>query len=93
MSTRPPDSTPVTTGASGARPLTVLALMFNRRIAGSALRVAIVVGAVLNMINNGQQLWEHHPVGFWQVAMNFVVPFCVSSYSAARNEAQRGKGG
>ncbi|MBI5718771.1 MAG: nitrate/nitrite transporter NrtS [Burkholderiales bacterium] len=67
--------------------------MYSRRIAWAALKVAFVVGTVLNLINNGQQFWTHHTVNLWQVAMNFVVPFCVSSYSAARNEAERVKGG
>ena len=53
----------------------------------------MVVGTVLNLINNGEQLWTHHTVNLWQAALNFVVPFCVSSYSAARNEAQRERGG
>ena len=48
---------------------------------------------VLNLIDNGAQLWTRHAVDLWQVAMNFVVPYCVSSYSSARNEAQRGRGG
>ena len=74
-------------------PSSILALMLSRRIAWAALKVSLVVGTVLNLINNGQQFWTDHTVNLWQVAMNFVVPFCVSSYSAARNEAQRAKGG
>lgn len=76
-----------------SRPIPVLALMFSRRIAWAALKVSLVVGTVLNLINNGQQFWSQHTVNLWQVAMNFVVPFCVSSYSAARNEARRTGGG
>ena len=63
------------------------------RIVASAVKVSMVVGTVLNLINNGEQLWTHHTVNLWQAALNFVVPFCVSSYSAARNEAQRRRGG
>lgn len=70
----------------------VLRLMLCPRIARSALKVSVVVGTVLNVINNGEQLWVHHTVNPWQVIMNFVVPYCVSSYSAARNEAQRARG-
>lgn len=87
-----PPQTTAAPVASDSRPVSVVALMFSRRIAWAALKVAVVVGSVLNVINNGQQLWSHHAVNLWQVAMNFVVPFCVSSYSAARNEAQRAKG-
>lgn len=88
----PPESTVSLCDDESPR-ASVLALMCSRRIAWSALKVSLVVGTVLNVINNGRQFWEHHPVSLWQVAMNYVVPFCVSSYSAARNEAQRAKGG
>jgi uncharacterized membrane protein len=70
----------------------VLRLMLRRRIVVSALKVALVVGTVLSLINNGEQFWAHQSVNLWQAALNFVVPFCVSSYSAARNEAQRARG-
>lgn len=70
----------------------MLGLMFSRRIAGSALKVCAVVGTVLNLVNNGPQLWQLHTVSAWQVLLNYVVPFCVSSYSAARNERSRGAG-
>jgi len=65
--------------------------MLQPRIAKVALKVSLVVGTVLNLINNGEQLWMHHTVNLWQLGMNFLVPYCVSSYSAARNEAQRGR--
>ncbi len=64
----------------------VLRLMLQPRTAKAALEVSLVVGAALNVINNGEQFWMHHTVNLWQVGMNFVVPYCVSSYSAARNE-------
>jgi|WetSurMetagenome_2_1015567.scaffolds.fasta_scaffold1494961_2 hypothetical protein len=70
----------------------ILRLMLTPRIARAALKVSLVVGTVLNVINNGEQLWTHHTVNLWQGVLNFVVPFCVSSYSAARNEAQRPPG-
>ncbi len=71
------------------QPPSLLALMFSRRIAISAMRVSAVVGTVLNLINNGPQLWQHHSVNVWQALLNYVVPFCVSAYSAARNERCR----
>ncbi len=70
----------------------VMSLMLQRRIVHSALKVSLVVGTVLNVINNGEYFWTHHSVNLWQAALNFVVPYCVSSYSAARNEAQRARG-
>ena len=51
-----------------------------------------IVRTALNLINHGEQFWTHHAVNFWQIAMSFVVPYCVTSYGAARNAAQRGRG-
>jgi hypothetical protein len=67
----------------------MLRLALQPGIARAALKVSLVVGTLLNVINNGEQLWAGHGVNIWRVALNFVVPYCVSSYSAARNEAQR----
>jgi hypothetical protein len=66
-------------------------LMLQGRIVRSALKVSLVVGTLLNLINNGEALWGHHGVNLWQMALNFIVPYCVSSYSAARNEAHRSR--
>lgn len=66
--------------------------MFKPAIVWPALKVSLVVGTALNVINNGEQLWTSHGVSLWQVALNFVVPFFVSSYSAACNEAKRARG-
>lgn len=66
--------------------------MFSARIARPALKVAALVGTVLNVVNNGEQLWAGQPVDLWHVALNFLVPYCVSSYSAARNEGTRERG-
>lgn len=50
----------------------------------NALKVALVVGAVLNLINQGSAFWGEAPVAWTEVVLNFVVPYCVASYSAAR---------
>lgn len=76
-------------GHRSARHPCVLRLMLKPQIMRAAMKVSLVVGTVLNVINNGLQFWAYHTVNLWQVAMNFVVPCCVSSYSAARNKAQR----
>lgn len=70
-------------------PPSTLALMVSPRIARGAIKVSLVVGTVLNVVNNGEQLWVHHSASPLGVALNYFVPFCVSAYSAARNERQR----
>ena len=82
---------PLPSGLADVPRPSVLRLMLQPRTARAALKVALIVGTVLNVINNGEQVWVHHAVNLWQVGMNFVVPYFVSSYSAARNEFSLGK--
>ena len=64
-------------------------LLLCRSMILPALKVSAVVGSVLNLVNNGQALLDHQSVNLWQILLNYVVPFFVSSYSAARNELAR----
>lgn len=57
-------------------------------IAISAVKVSLVVGTALNAINNGPQWLNGDAISGWKIALNYLVPFLVSSYSGARNEAQ-----
>lgn len=60
-----------------------------RPIVIAALKVAIVVGTLLNLINQGGRLMEGLSPSWFHVGLNYLVPYCVSSYSAARNELNR----
>lgn len=50
----------------------------------NALKVALVVGSCLNAINQGPQVWQGAEVEWDKVALNYIVPYLVASYSAAR---------
>ncbi len=58
-----------------------LRLVFGRRIVRRSLIVALVVGTVLNAINQGSEVWDGHPV-IWRLILTYCVPFLVSSYGA-----------
>jgi len=47
-----------------------------------SLVVAIVVGAALNVINQGDVLWSGAPLNWPKLLLTFVVPFLVASYGA-----------
>jgi len=66
-----------------------LQLACSPRMAKSALRVAVVVGTVLNGVNQGGALLAGHGIAWFHVLLNYLVPFCVASYSAAKNETNR----
>lgn len=73
---------------AGPAHATVWQFMRTRENAWGALKVSAVVGTLLNLLNNGPAWWHGEPVSLWRVLLNYVVPYCVSSYSAARNQAQ-----
>ncbi|MBT0960274.1 nitrate/nitrite transporter NrtS [Denitromonas iodatirespirans] len=52
----------------------------------SALKVSLTVGIVLNLINQGAPTFAGEPLDWSKIVLNFVVPYCVSSYSAALAE-------
>lgn len=68
---------------------TLLQIAFKRSIVQAAIKVALVVGTLLNLINQGGRLLDGLPPSWFHVGLNYLVPFCVSSYSAARNEMRR----
>lgn len=67
----------------------LIAIVVSRRIARNAAQVSAVVGTVLNLVNQGASIWEGHDISWLHLAMNYIVPYCVASYSAARNELSR----
>jgi hypothetical protein len=61
-----------------------------------AFAVALVVGTILNLINQGGALLAGGPVDLAKLLLNYIVPYCVSTYGAvsyrfhiARRDIQR----
>ena len=57
----------------------------SRKVVVNARRVSFVVGSILNLINQGSELLSGSGISWPQIVLNYVVPYCVSSYSAAKN--------
>lgn len=47
-----------------------------------SLTVALIVGAVLNLINQGDALLRNGDISLVKMALTFVVPYCVATYGA-----------
>ena len=56
--------------------------VLRRPIVTRSLMVALVVGTLLNAINQGPEVWHGDPVVVWKLALTYGVPFLVSSYGA-----------
>jgi hypothetical protein len=74
-----------------------LRLACQRRIVGNAVRISLVVGTLLNAINQGGPLFAGEGVSWGQLVLNYLVPYCVANYSAVRlrlqQQARVGAGG
>jgi len=54
----------------------------------SSLQITLVVGTALNLLNQHAALLQGD-WPWWHLALNYLVPYCVASYSAARHEIER----
>ena len=63
-----------------------LAVAFEASVLKRALKVAAVVGSILAVINHGDTIITGHvTLKHWvQVALTFLVPYCVSTYAAVQ---------
>ncbi|MBW8880591.1 MAG: nitrate/nitrite transporter NrtS [Asticcacaulis sp.] len=66
-------------------------LAFSRRIVINAVKVALTVGTILNIINQGAAILHWHGISWLHVALNYITPYCVATWSAAKNELDRRK--
>ena len=54
-----------------------------------AVKVSLFVGTLLNLINQSGSAWNGGSLSWPRLCLNYIVPFCVSTYSAAKNEVAR----
>jgi hypothetical protein len=47
-----------------------------------SFRVALVVGVLLNLINQGDALFSGMPINWLKIVLTFVMPYAVSTYGA-----------
>jgi hypothetical protein len=62
-------------------------------IVRNALRVSAVIGTILNLINQGAAILAWRDIHWGHVALNYVTPYIVATYSAAKNELDRRRRG
>lgn len=47
-----------------------------------SLWVAVIVGTILNLINQGDALFGAAPLGIAKLLLTYAVPYCVATYGA-----------
>lgn len=53
-----------------------------RRVVTQSIWIAIIVGSVLNVINQGDAALAGRPINLLKVALTFAVPFLVATFGA-----------
>ena len=54
--------------------------------------VAVVVGCILNLINQGDALFAGRPIDWTKLILTFAVPYCVATYGAVSYRLRIGGG-
>ena len=57
-----------------------------------SLIVAMVVGTILNAINQGDVLLAGGKLNWIKIVLSYVVPYCVATYGAASMQMNRRRG-
>ncbi|WP_350333765.1 nitrate/nitrite transporter NrtS [Coralliovum pocilloporae] len=63
-------------------PDTTLSRVFRPPILNRSIKVAVIVGTLLNLINQGDRIFVTGDPDLLKLVLTYLVPFCVSSYGA-----------
>jgi hypothetical protein len=55
--------------------------------------VALIVGVILNLINQGDALFAGGRLNFTKLILTFAVPYCVATYGAVSYRLSMSRGG
>jgi len=61
---------------------TILRFCVTDGVPRRSLQVALIVGVILNLINQGDALIAGADVNMLKVTLTFIVPYCVATYGA-----------
>jgi methyl-accepting chemotaxis protein len=71
--------------------LTFTQAAFSSALVKRSIITTLLVGTVLNLINQGHVLWSDAELVWSTFLLTFMVPYCVSTYSGARSAMQFAK--
>lgn len=71
--------------------ITFFKAFFARKTARVAIRISLIVGTILTTINQGDVIMSGNWPPLWKLLLTYMVPYCVSSYSAAKVAVENAK--
>ncbi len=69
--------------------LYLLDLSLNKKIQSKSIRVGLIVGLLLNIINNGGDFLGGINIEYLKVGLTFLTPYCVSIYSLVSDNTNK----
>ena len=72
---------------------TFLTAAVERSIVRTSVKIALVVGSFLALINYGDRIFLHYDMRYldWiKLAVSYCVPYCVATYGAAKYAVKHG---
>lgn len=60
----------------------IVRLCLSNGVPRRSLIVAVIVGTILNLINQGDGLLGRAPIDWTRLILTYMVPYCVSTYGA-----------
>ena len=57
----------------------------SKTIALNSFKISLVVGSLLNLINQAGAVLDQAGINWFEFFLNYLIPYCVASYSAAKN--------
>lgn len=62
----------------------ILRLISSREQVLLSLSTALVVGTVLNIINQWDAIFAAAAFNYWQMTLTYMVPYCVATYAGVK---------
>ena len=72
----------------GSKSRAALDLAANRKTITSAAKLALVVSPILVLINQGDSIFAGRSPDWLKVALTFVVPYCVSTWTSVAKDLE-----
>lgn len=64
----------------------ILSIIFRKDIVMSGLKVALIVGTILNLVNQGDLMTNlsFNDLDYTKILLTYIVPYAVSTYASVR---------
>lgn len=70
------------------KPNSFFSFAFSAKQSATSIKTALLVGTILNLINQWPAITGSEPVNLVQCCLTYLVPYCVATYAGAKASTQ-----